>query len=86
VESKSPEHVALGRAIREFRVSVGITQEALADRSHLHRTYIGGIERGERNVSFGNLLRVADALGVRPSMLLAAAEDLARGAVPGGSP
>jgi transcriptional regulator with XRE-family HTH domain len=74
VESRSSEHAALGRAIRDFRVGAAITQEGLADRSQLHRTYIGGIERGERNVSFANLLRLADALGVRPSELLARAE------------
>jgi transcriptional regulator with XRE-family HTH domain len=78
VESKSSEHVALGQAIRDFRVSAGITQEGLADRSQLHRTYVGGIERGERNVSFANLLKLADALGVRPSELLARSEDLSR--------
>ncbi len=78
MESKSPEHVALGWAIREFRVGAGITQEGLAERSQLHRTYVGGIERGERNVSFANLLRLADALGVRPSELLARCESLSR--------
>ena len=78
MESKSPAHAALGRAISEFRVGAGITQEGLADRSHLHRTYVGGIERGERNVSFGNLIRLADALGVRPSELLARYESLSR--------
>lgn len=48
----------------------GISQEAFAASCGLHRTYIGGIERGERNVSFANLLRIADALGVRPAELL----------------
>jgi transcriptional regulator with XRE-family HTH domain len=71
VEPRSLEHAALGLAIREFRLSVGVSQEGLADRSGLHRTYVGGIERGERNVSFGNLLKLANALGVRPSELLA---------------
>jgi transcriptional regulator with XRE-family HTH domain len=70
VEARSPEHVALGRAIHELRAQAGISQEELARRSGLHRTYIGGIERGERNLSFANLLRVAGALGVRPSELL----------------
>jgi len=74
VKPKSLEHVALGRAIRELRRSAGISQEGLADRSRLHRTYVGGIERGERNVSFGNLLKLANALGVRPSELLARSE------------
>lgn len=71
VKPSSPEHAALGRAIRELRRSVGVSQGGLADRSGLHRTYVGGIERGERNVSFGNLLKLAKALGVRPSELFA---------------
>jgi transcriptional regulator with XRE-family HTH domain len=74
VKPKSLEHVALGRAIRELRRSADLSQEGLADRSRLHRTYVGGIERGERNVSFGNLLKLANALGVRPSELLARSE------------
>lgn len=74
MKPKSPEHAALGRSIRELRRGVGISQEDLADRSRLHRTYVGGIERGERNVSFGNLLKLANALDVRPSELLAHSE------------
>lgn len=81
MKPKSLEHVALGRAIRELRRSAGISQEGLADRSSLHRTYVGGIERGERNVSFSNLLRLANALGVRPSELLARSERLSCSAV-----
>jgi transcriptional regulator with XRE-family HTH domain len=76
VKPKSLEHVALGRAIRELRRSAGISQEGLADRSRLHRTYVGGIERGERNVSCGNLLKLANALGVRPAELLARSESI----------
>ncbi len=53
-----------------------MSQEALAARSELHRTYVGGIERGERNVSFSNLLRLARALGVCPSELLIRAEGM----------
>ncbi len=68
---RSLEHAALGGAIRELRRDAGISQERLADRSGLHRTYVGGIERGERNVSFGNLLRLASALEVRLSELSA---------------
>jgi transcriptional regulator with XRE-family HTH domain len=72
VKPRSPEHAALGEAIRELRGSAGIpSQEDLADRAGLHRTYVGGIERGERNVSFGNLLKLAGALEVRPSELFA---------------
>jgi len=53
-----------------------MSQEALAARSSLHRTYVGGIERGERNVSFSNLLRLTRALGIRPSELLIRAEGM----------
>lgn len=67
---RSKDHVALGRAIRGLRIATGLSQEAFADRCGLHRTYVGGIERGERNLSFANLVRVASALGVRPSELL----------------
>jgi transcriptional regulator with XRE-family HTH domain len=70
VAARSPEHASLGLAIRELRLLSGISQEAFAARCGLHRTYVGGIERGERNVSFANLLRVAQALDVRPSELL----------------
>jgi transcriptional regulator with XRE-family HTH domain len=68
--ARSPQHAALGLAIRQLRRASGISQEAFAASCGLHRTYIGGIERGERNVSFANLLRIADALDVRPSALL----------------
>lgn len=68
--ARSPQHAALGLAIRELRRASGVSQEAFAASCGLHRTYIGGIERGERNVSFANLLRIADALDVRPSELL----------------
>jgi DNA-binding XRE family transcriptional regulator len=70
VTVRSNDHAALGQAIRELRVTTGLSQEAFAERCGLHRTYVGGIERGERNLSFANLLRVAHALGVRPSELL----------------
>jgi transcriptional regulator with XRE-family HTH domain len=70
----------LGLAIRQLRTAAKISQKGLADRCEMHRTYVGGIERGERNVSFGNLLRLARALNVRPSELLALAEYVAHSA------
>ena len=57
--------------MRELRRAAGLSQEQLAERAGLHRTYIGGIERGERNVGVLNLVQIARALRVRPSELLA---------------
>ncbi len=74
--ARSRDHAALGLAVKELRVTTGLSQEAFAGRCGLHRTYVGGIERGERNVSFANLLRIAAALGVEPSRLLAHYERL----------
>ncbi|WP_295456986.1 helix-turn-helix transcriptional regulator [uncultured Thiodictyon sp.] len=52
------------RHIRELRAQLGYSQEELAYRSGLHRTYIGAVERGERNITLLNAQRIADALGV----------------------
>ncbi len=54
----------LGAVIRAFRQRTGLSQESLAERAHLHRTYIGSVERGERNPSFQSLSRILDALDV----------------------
>jgi transcriptional regulator with XRE-family HTH domain len=71
--ARSPKRQkALGQAIREAR-GEGLSQEELADRAQLHRTYIGSVERGERNASLVSLLRIADALGLKLSDLLARA-------------
>ena len=55
---------SFGERVRELRKVKGLSQEALALACDLDRTYIGGIERGERNVSLINIQRIADALGV----------------------
>jgi transcriptional regulator with XRE-family HTH domain len=62
--------VLLGRKIRKLRLAQTLSQEQLAERSGLHRNYIGGVERGERNLALLNIVRVAKALGVRASNLL----------------
>ena len=53
-----------GKRIRELRLQRGLSQEKLAELATLHRTYIGAIERGERNVSLKNIYKIAKALDV----------------------
>lgn len=60
--------VLFGRRVREVRAERGLSQEALADLAGLHRTYVGGIERGERNP---NVERIAKALRVTAAHLVA---------------
>jgi len=59
-----------GDHVRELRKANGLSQEELALRADLDRTYIGGVERGERNVSLINICRIAEALSVSPDFLL----------------
>lgn len=53
---------AFGKRVRELRKIKGYSQEELADRADLHRTYIGAIERAEQNVSLDNIAKIAKAL------------------------
>jgi len=62
--------VSLGENIRNARHLLKISQEELAFRSMLHRTYISSVERGERNISFLNLLKISKALEISPSNLI----------------
>ncbi len=64
---------AFGDEVRRGRNALKISQEDFAELSGLHRTYVGQIERGEKNISFVNILRVSRALGMKPSQLLDAA-------------
>jgi len=64
-----------GAALRRLRLRAGISQEVLAERAGLHRTYVGGIERGERNVSLVNLERLARALDLNLQGLMAEVEE-----------
>ncbi|KQI66892.1 hypothetical protein AN189_18350 [Loktanella sp. 3ANDIMAR09] len=67
----TPQLQKLGSKIRELRSARGFSQESFADACGLDRTYVGGVERGERNLGFKNLLRISEALNVEPSELLA---------------
>ena len=75
----SPTHcgnkvvVDLGAAIRRARADVGLSQEALAVDADLDRSYVGGIERGEHNLTVMSLIKIADALKMPPSALFASA-------------
>lgn len=60
----------LARSIRLRRAALGISQEALADLCGLHRTYVGAVERAERNVSIDNIQKLASALEVSAPALL----------------
>jgi transcriptional regulator with XRE-family HTH domain len=59
-----------GFAVRYHRRAAGLSQGELAERCSIHRTYLGGIERGERNPSLLNMLRIAEALDVPVSQLV----------------
>jgi len=69
MDAKEIKH-EVGRRVRKLREKAGLSQEELGFKSGLHRNYIGGIERGERNVAVVNIARLAKALGVRPRDLL----------------
>jgi transcriptional regulator with XRE-family HTH domain len=60
----------LARNLRLIRAQKGISQEELADRAGLHRTFVGSVERGERNISIDNVEKLAKALGVMASGLI----------------
>ncbi|PZU68200.1 helix-turn-helix transcriptional regulator [Sphingobium sp.] len=65
-----PDLIPLGEAVRRLRKARGLTQEDLSGLTDLHRNHIGGIERGERNITIKSTLALAHALQVRPADLL----------------
>jgi transcriptional regulator with XRE-family HTH domain len=65
---------ALGARVRELRAKQGYSQEAFADRCGVHRTFMGTVERGESNLSFSNLAKLASALGLTLAQMLSGLE------------
>ncbi|NMN98465.1 helix-turn-helix domain-containing protein [Antrihabitans stalactiti] len=61
---------AVGRNLRRYRLERGLSQEAFADLVGVHRTYMGGVERGERNLTLRSLEKIADIIGIDPLALL----------------
>lgn len=62
--------IKIGKNIKRIRTKEKLSQEELAFKAKLHRTYIGSVERGEKNVTVLNLVKIADALNIEPSVLL----------------
>ena len=58
-----------GKNLRRYRTEKHLSQERLAELCDLHRTYISDIERGQRNISLGNVQKIAEALGIEPYKL-----------------
>ena len=62
--------VRFGQRVRELRIKAGLSQEAFAEKCGLDRTYVGGIERGERNVALRNINEIARGLGLSLTELM----------------
>ena len=76
VKPRSPEHAALGEAVRQLREQAGLSQEALADRAGTDLTQLGGVERGTRNATYEYLVRLAKSLDTTVSEITARADQI----------
>lgn len=72
-------NLIVGKNIRMLRRNRSLSQEEFAEQCGLHRTYVGAIERGERNITLGTLEKFARALNVRPETLLMRNEKAEKG-------
>jgi transcriptional regulator with XRE-family HTH domain len=72
--SRPGPQAALGKAVKQLREAKGLTQEAVAHAASVHPTWVSRLEGGKLNPSWGMIVRVADALGVKVSDLARAAE------------
>jgi transcriptional regulator with XRE-family HTH domain len=64
-----------GAVVRARREDLGFSQEQLAELASMHRTYVGSIERGERNVSLENIVKLCEALRIKPSSLMGSLDE-----------
>lgn len=78
VPARSAALAALGRSVRDYRIERGISQEELGFRSGLDRTYVGSVERGERNATYETLIKLTDGLGVELVAVMERAETYRR--------
>lgn len=78
MQHKHSNLVKLGKKIRAYRLTHGYSQEAIAAEAQLDRAYMGRIERGEQNLSFQNLVRIALALKVEVGNLIPPLKELKR--------
>lgn len=69
MESNSEILIKFGKRVRELRKKEGLSQEELAHKANLHRTYIGMIERAEKNITLSNIAKIANALDTSLSKL-----------------
>lgn len=76
MRKKNPSLIKIGERIRELRIEKGYSQEAFAHEVGLDRTYMGSVERGERNIAALNLIKIAKTLKVEIGVLFPAAKNL----------
>lgn len=70
-DAKNQVLIAFGKAVKDRRTELGLSQESFAEKARLHRTYVGGIERGKRNVALLNIIQIAQAPELTPEQFLA---------------
>jgi transcriptional regulator with XRE-family HTH domain len=70
-EAKSEAARTFGQRVRENRLRLGISQETLAQLSDVHWTFVGQVERGTRNLSLHNIIKIAGGLDIDPGVLVA---------------
>jgi transcriptional regulator with XRE-family HTH domain len=69
-EVPTDPRIIFGKKVRQLRLERRLSQEKLAELADLHRNYVGGVERGERNVSLVNIVKLAHGSKMRPSKLM----------------